>query len=92
MIACLPPRAGDRALHARERRDDARVVQARLEHQGGSRRPSGFEVEHDSVQRSSLLFLTKACAPIVILALNVYKRRGMTRYGWRKQQEQQRNR
>ena len=41
---------------------------------------------------SSLSSLTKACAPIVILALNVYKRRGMTRYGWRKQQEQQRNR
>jgi len=41
---------------------------------------------------SSLSSLTNACAPIVILALNVYKRRGMTRYGWRKQQEQQRNR
>jgi hypothetical protein len=27
---------------------------------------------------------------LVILALNVYKPRGMTRYGWRKQQEEQR--
>jgi len=27
---------------------------------------------------------------IVILVLNVYKPRGMTRYGWRKQQEQRR--
>jgi len=26
----------------------------------------------------------------VILVLNVYKPRGMTRYGWRKQQEQRR--
>jgi hypothetical protein len=25
---------------------------------------------------------------LVILVLNVYKPRGMTRYGWRKQQEQ----
>jgi hypothetical protein len=29
---------------------------------------------------------------LVILVLNVYKPRGMTRYGWRKQQEQRRNR
>jgi hypothetical protein len=29
---------------------------------------------------------------LVILALNVYKPRGMTRYGWRKQQEERRNR
>ena len=28
---------------------------------------------------------------LVILVLNVYKPRGMTRYGWRKQQEKQRN-
>ena len=28
---------------------------------------------------------------LVILVLNVYKPRGMTRYGWRKQQEQRRN-
>jgi len=27
---------------------------------------------------------------LVILVLNVYKPRGMTRYGWRKQQEQRR--
>jgi uncharacterized membrane protein len=29
---------------------------------------------------------------LVILVLNVYKPRGMTRYGWRKQQEERRNR
>jgi hypothetical protein len=28
---------------------------------------------------------------LVILVLNVYKPRGMTRYGWRKQDEQRRN-
>jgi hypothetical protein len=28
---------------------------------------------------------------LVILVLNVYKPRGMTRYGWRKQQEERRN-
>jgi heme/copper-type cytochrome/quinol oxidase subunit 2 len=28
---------------------------------------------------------------LVILVLNVYKPRGMTRYGWRKQHEQRRN-
>jgi hypothetical protein len=27
---------------------------------------------------------------LVILVLNVYKPRGMTRYGWRKQQEERR--
>jgi hypothetical protein len=28
---------------------------------------------------------------LVILVLNVYKPRGMTRYGWRKQQKERRN-
>jgi hypothetical protein len=28
---------------------------------------------------------------LVILVLNVYKPRGMTRYGWRRQQEERRN-
>jgi hypothetical protein len=28
---------------------------------------------------------------VVILVLNVYKPRGMTRYGWRKHQEQRRD-